>query len=199
MRRLGRTIRVGLLIYLVTLATVVAVEFLWPRDTLPDTAEAIVCLGGGASQDTLALESMARVERCIALYQAGIAPNLHFTGTIAAPLMAQIAQDAGVPGSAISVEETSRSTLQNALFTSRMVARDTDIVVVTTAYHLPRSWVAFRVMGYSDVSLSAAGEPSTRHRPVVREALAIWFNAGRVAMWWATPWLDLDVRERLLI
>lgn len=195
----GRLFRLGLLLYVQTLVVVVAVEFLWPRDVIPETAGAIVCLGGNASETELGRDSRERAERCVELFQAGAAPAIVFTGTTASPLMAEIARANGVPSEAIAVEGLSRSTLQNALFTTRVIAPETSIIVVSTAYHLPRAWIAFRVMGFDDLTLTAAGPPNARPRPLLREALALWFNAGRVALWWATPWLDADLREGLLI
>lgn len=195
----GRLFRLAVLLYVQTLVVLVAVEFLWPRDVIPAEAGAIVCLGGNATETELARNSRLRAERCVELFQAGAAPAIVFTGVTAAPLMADVARTSGVPEEAIAVEALSRSTLQNALFTARLIAPETHIIVVSDAYHLPRSWIAFRVMGFDDLSLNAAGSPILRPRQLLREALAMWFNAGRVVLWWTTPWLGAEVREALLI
>ncbi|WP_341861372.1 YdcF family protein [Gymnodinialimonas sp. 57CJ19] len=198
MNRAGQTLRLVLLIYLQTLLIVVAVEFFWPRDTLPASADAIICLGGSASQEALGVDATQRAARCVDLFQAGVAPAVIFSGTVAAPLMAEYTLAQGVPEDAVFVEDRSRSTLQNARFTAGMLAPDARVVVVSNAYHLPRSAVSFWVMGYRDVALAAAGPPSLRPRPLLREALAIWFNMGRVVLWWATPWMDEAPRTALL-
>lgn len=198
MIRVGKTLRLFLLIYLQTLVIVVAVELLWPRDTVLASADAIICLGGGATQDALGVEATQRAARCVALFQAGVAPEVIFSGTVAAPLMADYAVAQGVPEAVVSVEDHSRSTLQNARFTAAILAPDTRVVVVSNAYHLPRSAVSFWVMGYRDVSVAAAGPPSLRPRPLLREGLATWFNLGRVALWWATPWMNEGARTALL-
>lgn len=198
-RRLGWVIRLALITYLLTLAAVLGAEWAWPRDSLPAAADTIVCLGGAAFDGRLSTDSQSRAERCVALYQAGVAPAIVFTGAGAAFPMTDVAIAQGVPASAVGSEPFSYSTLQNALFTARFMSVSDRVVVVTNAYHLPRSWMSFKVMGYSDVTLVAADQRTTRPRPLLREPLAIWFNLGRAALWLATPWLDLDIREMLLV
>lgn len=198
MIRAGKTLRLFLLIYLQTLVIVVAAELLWERDTLPGSADAIVCLGGGATPDALGVDATQRAARCVELFEAGVAPTIIFTGTVAAPLMANYAIAQGVPQDVVFAEDRSRSTLQNARFTAGILDTDARVVVVSNAYHLPRSALSFWVMGYRDVSLAAAGAPSLRPRPLLREAIAIWFNMGRVGLWWATPWMDEVPRTALL-
>lgn len=198
-RRLLRPAAYALSIYGVTFCGVVAVELFWSRDVPQVSADTIVCLGGGAKDDRLEDSSAFRARQCIAVFEAGAAPRIMFTGTIAAPLMADLARARGVPEDAILVEEASRSTLQNALFTSEVIGTDGTIIVVTDAFHLPRSWVSFRVMGFEDQTLVASRAPNFNIKALAREALALWFNAGRVALWWATPWLPAETRAMLLI
>jgi uncharacterized SAM-binding protein YcdF (DUF218 family) len=196
--RRGWILRLALLLFLQTLVVITGVELFWPRDRLPAPAAALVCLGGGASRAALNEDSRARANRCAALYHAGVAPVIYFTGAVAAPLMAELAEAQDVPRTAIFVEDQSLSTLQNALFTSEMAPVDGRIAVVSSAYHLPRAAISFRVMGFREISLTAAGAPSLRPRPILREVLATWFNMGRVVLWWVTPWLDTDTRAALL-
>lgn len=198
-RRFGRFIRLCLILYAVTITGLVGVELFWSRDATPASARAIVCLGGGASETMLGESTRARVERCVALYDAGVAPMIHFIGRTAAPLMADLAQAQGVPIEAIGVDPFSRSTLQNALFMSRLMSTGDRVIVVSDAFHLPRSWVAFRLMGFDDVDIVPSAERVLRPRPLLREAAATWFNAARAALWAVTPWLDPELRENLLI
>lgn len=197
-RRLGRAIGLCIGVYLATLTVVVVVAWGWPVATLPERADAIVCLGGGSADGVLTRGSFERAVSCADLYADGAAPQIVMTGSMAGPLMAQVALDRGVPLDAIVVEPDSRSTLQNALFTAEIVPTDARIIVVTDAFHLPRSWVAYRVMGYDDIALSASSMARLQPRPLIREALAIWFNAGRIVIWWATPWLPAEDRAALL-
>ncbi|MBY4892089.1 YdcF family protein [Rhodobacteraceae bacterium N5(2021)] len=198
-RRLGRALRFVLLIYLGTFAAVVVTAYAWPEHSAPARADAIICLGAGSTPNTLTRNSYERAVTCADLFEAGVAPQIAFTGIVAAPLMAEIAVARGVPPEAILVEAESRSTLQNALFTARIVPETARIIVVTDAFHLPRSWVAFRVMGFEDIALDASAMPRLRLMPLLREAVAIWFNAGRIVVWAATPWLPEDARAALLI
>lgn len=199
MKRLFKLILVCALCYPLTLAAVIAAELTWPRDTLPDRAAVIVCLGGSATGPVIGDDSLRRAERCAALYLAGVAPQILFTGIASAPLMADVARAAGVPDTAMTEEAQSRSTLQNALFSGRIIAPEGRVIVVSDAYHLPRSWLAFRVMGFDDVSVAAAAAQAWNMGPLRREVLATWYNFGRAALWKITPWLDLETRERMLI
>ena len=202
MRRLGRVIRGFVLAYAATLAVVVLVAYGWSEDPpleRGEPADTIVCLGAGSSDNRLTRNSYERAATCADLYLEGAAPQIAFTGIVAAPLMADVALSRGVPAAAIVVEDASRSTLQNALFTAQIVPEDRHVIVVTDAFHLPRSWVAFRVMGYDNITLAASDMPRLRPMPLLREALAVWFNAGRIVIWWATPWLPDDTRAALLI
>ena len=91
-----------------------------------DTA---VVLGGGMHRDgRLAADTAIRVAEGVALYQAGKVGQLHMTGGGWSPLgitvgqsMARAALDAGVPPDAVTLEDLSQSTLQNAQFSLPML------------------------------------------------------------------------------
>lgn len=63
--------------------------------------------------------------------------------------MRDLALDAGVPETAIVLEGKSRTTLENAVNAAGIMAEHEwrDALVVTDALHLPRSLLAFRVVG----------------------------------------------------
>ncbi len=191
----------GLVIGLLMLtAAAISVHAVWLDRwaALPGPAETIVVLGGGVRADGApGPDSLRRVQQGIALWEAGLAPQILFTGghrnpdvTGLADGMARVALDAGVPDSAITTENASRSTLQNALFSTEIVppAAAGPVILVSDGYHLARAWASFRWAGYDPVSLSASsgfggGTPGEMARRVGRETLAWWFNAGRVALW----------------
>ncbi|GAB5446172.1 YdcF family protein [Gymnodinialimonas sp.] len=198
-RQFGRVLGFCLMVYVATMAVVAAVHVYWPSDSASAEAEAIVCLGGGSEDGVLFRSSGYRTLQCMALFEAGAAPRIVFTGSGAAPLMADYAAAQGVPREAMVVESDSRSTLQNALFTSRIVPPDARVIVVSDAYHLPRAFVAFRVMGFENIALAASTSRHLRLKSMAREAAAVWFNFARVVLWWATPWLPDNTREALLI
>ena len=136
---------------------------LYQADPEAPTADAIVILAGNAGKTGTGLsgETQARLDAGLALYQSGAAPVLVMTGggePAVAILMRDAALAAGVPASAILVEDQSRSTLQNALFTADIEALDAaaPIIIVTHKYHLPRSNASFRWAGFEDVTNYAA-------------------------------------------
>ena len=74
--------------------------------------------------------------------------------------MRTLALDLGVPAERIELEERSRNTFENALYTAVILRRRgwRRVAVVTDAFHMPRALYVFRRLG-----LDAVGEP-VRHR-----------------------------------
>jgi uncharacterized SAM-binding protein YcdF (DUF218 family) len=204
--------------YLVMSAAMLAWTFLWPEPDMADIkqADVIVCLGGGMAPDgTLAAPVLTRVERCVQLYEAGIAPNILFSGGTAAPdgpsaggQMMSYAMSLGVPQDSLIVEGLSQSTLQNALFSFdlELVFGADDLVIVTEAFHLPRSWLSFhwarwQISASNGKSFQLVMSEDVRRYPLTgavnwnilfRESLAIWFNAGRATAFSIAPDPPLD-------
>lgn len=153
--------------------------------------DAIICLGAGVDgAGRIDAAGHARAETCAGLARAGAAPVVIFTGApSAAQGMALAAQDAGLGPARVMLEQSARSTLQNALFSLALLPADARVIVVSEAFHLPRAWASFKVMGAGDV----ARFPSERLRRtedgsfalgmVIRESVALWFNAARFAAW----------------
>lgn len=125
-RRLGRGLRtlliVGLSLYAATHFGVRYWTYNWPEPTLPQQADAIVCLGGDQRRDmSVGPASEIRAEACTILFERGVAPVVLFTGAghnarSAAQAMADHAMSLGLPADVIGLEERSQSTLQNAYF-----------------------------------------------------------------------------------
>ena len=143
-------------------------------------------------------DTAARVRAGVALWQAGLAPRIHFTGASsrrfrrpdAGAQMRALALDLGVPPAAASAETRSLSTLQNALFSRPVLGplADRPVILVSDGYHLARAWASFRWAGYPEVRLAAASafgvtSPAEQARHLARETLAWWFNLARVAVW----------------
>jgi uncharacterized SAM-binding protein YcdF (DUF218 family) len=107
-------------------------------------ADAIVAVSGGDTE--------ARTDEAIRLYKAGWAPKLVFSGAAAdknspsnALIMQKRAIQQKVPRDAITIEEFSRTTSENALNTSKFI---TDggikrIILVTSTYHQRRAFLEF--------------------------------------------------------
>jgi uncharacterized SAM-binding protein YcdF (DUF218 family) len=139
-----------------------------PLDSIP-RAEAIVVLGGGTSNDQtipgeldgISIGSANRLLYAARLFRAGKAPLILFSGGV--PLLrrslsqgseaqaaVQLLKEWEVPGQAILLEDRSRSTRESALLSrqilqSRGISR---ILLVTSAYHMPRAAPVFRKLGF---------------------------------------------------
>ncbi len=75
-----------------------------------------------------------------------------------APIVARILVDLGVPADRIIVEDRSRDTRENALYTARIARREgfRDPVLVTSAYHMRRAAMEFRRAGVGATPCPAA-------------------------------------------
>lgn len=105
-------------------------------------ADAIVAISGG--------DTPARTQEAIRLYKAGWAPVLVFSGAALdssgpsnAAVMRVQALAAGVPDSAIIIEESAVDTAQNASQTVRLVSDARRIILVTSPYHQHRASLEF--------------------------------------------------------
>lgn len=117
--------------------------YLSPQDGLTK-ADAIVAISGGDTQ--------ARTKEAVRLYQEGWAKHLIFSGAAFDPnspsnaaAMAQAAEDAGVPATAIELDEIAANTRQNAAGVAAIVkAQDyQSIILVTSPYHQRRASIVF--------------------------------------------------------
>jgi uncharacterized SAM-binding protein YcdF (DUF218 family) len=173
----------------------------WLRDTLEDRnpvvadarllpkADAIVVLGGGDRYGWMARTDVdadelpySRVAAGARAYEAGRAPLVILSGgrggrQTEAEGMARAMQRLGVPASALLLEERSRDTRDNALFTAGLAqSRGVHhVLLVTSAVHMPRASLWFRDAGIA-VTPVAVPEPSP-HVDDVR-----WLPS-RAALW----------------
>lgn len=100
-------------------------------------ADAIIVVSGG--------DTKGRTMHGVDLYERGYAPKLIFSGAAKdqasisnAKAMMVIAAARGVPTEAISLEETSRDTKENAESTQAIAAQYKTIILVTSDYHQRR-------------------------------------------------------------
>lgn len=205
-RKLIWPVLIGAGLLLFTQGAVEAVDRYWPRHTAVPDADVIVCLGAGVTDTTgeLGPNSQQRVETCVDLYLAGKAPKLAFTGAASespigdvATQMAEYARTRGVPERALIVEPNSESTLQNALFTLRLIDNPSSVILVSNAFHLPRSWISFKLVGARDITLVATS-PRADAAWKRREALAIWFNLARFPVYLTADAFGVPYAETLL-
>ena len=141
-------------------------------------AEAIVVLGGGVSPASIGglypgLESGAdRVWHAARLFHASKAPLVLLTGgsdpshsaASEAEVMGQFMRDLGVPGQALVLENQSRNTSQNAEYSAEILAGQgiNRIVLVTSAYHMPRAKGLFEAQGLEVIPVATDHEVLSR-------------------------------------
>ncbi len=137
-----------------------------PRGPLP-LADAIVVLGGGAQaaqppRPTIQVPGATanRLLYAVKLYREGKAPIVILCGGSWAKqlppeseLMSQIIETMGVSPSAVVEESSSRNTYENAtavkmILTNRKIHR---ILLVTSAFHMPRALALFRNLGIETI------------------------------------------------
>lgn len=136
-----------------------------PPSPVPSVG-AIVVLGGGTRSADYPRpivevnEAGDRLSYAAALYHAGAADRILVTGGAIEFLtpegvnaegtdMAVALRALGVPDEAIRVEARSRNTYENALYSREMLAAEgiDDILLVTSAMHMPRSLPLFEAQG----------------------------------------------------
>ena len=107
-------------------------------------AEAIVVLGGGIGK----VESMAypdmydgadRLWHAARLYKAGKAPKVIVSGSNDLNASVPLLLDFGLPREAIVVDNESRNTYENSRFTEKLLGAKTKVLLVTSAWHMPRA------------------------------------------------------------
>ncbi len=118
--------------------------YLSPQDPLTKS-DAIVAISGG--------ETDARTAEAIKLYQDGLAPKVIFSGAAADPngpsnaqTMARTAIAAGVPSTAVSLDELATDTRGNAAGVAKIAVDENirSIILVTSPYHQRRANLDFR-------------------------------------------------------
>ncbi|HEY2003671.1 MAG TPA: YdcF family protein [Candidatus Saccharimonadia bacterium] len=178
---------VGVLVFTLVMAVLASGFFfgvgyyLSPQSPLAKS-DAIVAISGGDTE--------ARTAEAVSLYEAGWAPHLIFSGAAAdasgpsnARVMATDAESAGVPKSAIQLDEVSANTEQNAADVATIIHNQDyrSIILVTSPYHQRRAYTVFR---------RALGSTFTiiNHSSIDQQ----W----RRARWWATAYSrDLTMQE----
>jgi uncharacterized SAM-binding protein YcdF (DUF218 family) len=137
---------VWLVVFVIFLIIVLPLAIGWylsPQDPL-EKVDAIVVVSGG--------DNDARISKGVQLYKEGWAPVLIFSGAAAegdvsnAQAMATIAARDGVPEDAILIEERSKTTAENATFTSDLLKQKgyNSFILVTSPYHQRRTYELFK-------------------------------------------------------
>lgn len=136
-------------------------------------ADAIVAISGG--------DTSARTHEAVRLYMQGWADNLVVSGAALDPrgpsnaaTMRREAIDAGVPASAILVDELSQDTNGNALGVAQLAKQHGlhTIIVVTSPYHQRRASIVFGRAFVGIGSVRNHATPDDKYWP---------------SMWWTQP------------
>lgn len=117
--------------------------YLSPQDPL-EKVDAIVVVSGG--------DNDLRIKKGVELYKEGWAPVLVFSGAAKegdvsnALAMERIAIKSGVPTDSILIEEKSKTTAENATFTSDLLRKNNlqSFILVTSPYHQRRTYELFK-------------------------------------------------------
>lgn len=174
--------------------------------------DAIIVLGGGVDPDgVLAYSSRRRVAAAARLQKAGQARHLILAGGVApgdpgppaAQLMRDHARALGVPDPALILEERSVSTFENLRFALEIArARGFErLALLTDAFHLERArrlaaWLGAPAVRPVAVDGLRFEDPGGRVWSILREALAWWFNLGKVAAWEALALAGIEEGAR---
>ena len=149
-------------------------------------ADVIIVLGAGLDQFGQPTASLvARAIHAASLYQVGFADKVLCSGGVTrnnfpseATICAQILENAGLPRSAVELEEKSRSTQENAIQSIQWMSERSvrTAIVVSSSYHLWRASWLFHRLGY-DVYTSPAPAnylgPTRYFHSLLREVLAV--------------------------
>jgi uncharacterized SAM-binding protein YcdF (DUF218 family) len=151
--------------------------------------DAIIVLGSAVYPGERPSPSLnARTQHAIALYRAGYASALIFCGGLGgnppseAEMMRRIAAKAGVPASALFLDDQSRSTEENlANAKAIMHARGwRSAIVVSDPFHIYRAEIIAR-----DLGIEAYGSPARNSPTFTRPQMRVWYTSREaVALVW---------------
>lgn len=184
-RGILRFLLVTFALWLLVIAVLALAVILYGRVDNSRPSDVIVVLGAGLRRDNQPnLALIRRSEQGALLYHEGIAPYIVCSGGYAigrtrseADACREILEDNGVPASAIIMEDASRSTEENALYTHAIMDERgwQTAVIVSDGYHMLRAQWIFTIEGIDIVTSPAPTRPrlSTYFTAVVREVVAL--------------------------
>jgi uncharacterized SAM-binding protein YcdF (DUF218 family) len=181
-----------------------------PVSELP-AAEVAVVLGGGIDSGPPSWpypnlgEAADRAWHGARLYRAGRAESLILSGgrlgwqgegAPESEAMRKFLNDLGVPDAVLQVEDRSRSTRENALYSAELIRAQgyAQVLLVTSALHMPRALASFRAVGIEATPAPCDFEV----KPAPLHALRWMPDAGALAAstralkeylgWWMYRW-----------
>jgi uncharacterized SAM-binding protein YcdF (DUF218 family) len=165
----------------------------YPAKALSVVPEAdVILLLGGSMRGYTHMGSLSdlnqhadRLVHAVALYKAGKAPQLLLSGGSApgevseARQMADVLEVMGVPPGDILLEEQSRDTYGNALYSAPLLRERglEQVLLVTSAFHMPRAVATFEAQG-----LTVIPAPADFKRLVRQSIVPAWLpGSGNLA------------------
>ena len=148
-------------------------------------ADVIVVLGAKAFPDGTPSDALAdRVRTACALYRAGLAPRLLFSGGPGEPAaMQRLAASLGVPAAAVLRDDAGVNTESTVRNTAALLQSPTRILAVSHFYHLPRIKMTYQRYGREVYTVPCIDSvPRSMPFNVAREVAAFWrYYLRRVA------------------
>jgi len=154
------------------------------------SGDVIVVLGGNTQSNRsnwfepyIRLTAVDRIDRAGDLYFAQKAPKIVVSGgSLEGPVseahgMARVLRQKAVPEAAIILENNSRNTYENALFSKKIFEQQkfSQVLVVTSALHMPRAIATFRKLGIDAIAAGMAPQIT----PPTSIALNLWLPHTR--------------------
>lgn len=186
--RLVRALLIILVVWMVICVALAGIVYAYSRSDGAQTADVIVVLGAGLRRDGRPGPALLRRgARAAELYAEGYAPRLICSGGYPvrntrseADACREVLMANGVPQDAILLEDRSRSTEENALYTDEiMQANDwQSALVVTDGYHMLRARWIFALQGLNIYTSPAPDPPLINHIiSMGREVVALHWQA----------------------
>lgn len=168
-RRLWRGVRLLMALWLLSVAVLVAAIVVYSRSDQAQTADVIVVLGAGLNPNNRPGPALIRrTAQGAALWHDGTASHIICAGGYGvnrtrseADACAELLRGHGVPQSAILLEDRSRSTEENALYTRELMQAHhwQTAVIVSDGYHLLRAHWLFNGVGITNYPSPAESPP----------------------------------------
>jgi uncharacterized SAM-binding protein YcdF (DUF218 family) len=182
-------------VWLLVCVVIAGVVYAYGLTDRAEPADVIIVLGSGLNRNLTPGPSLRnRSEHAAALWRDGYAPMVICSGGYArwatrseADGCAEVLRENGVPTEAIILEERSRSTEENAVY-SQEIMRERgweSALIVSDGYHLLRATWIFSQQGYTDFSTSPATDtPRTVNliMGVAREVVALHWQVIKTVL-----------------
>jgi len=176
------------LIWMATGLPILIDNFLVKSDS-PIQGDAIVCIGGGLTEDNLPSEQgWSRIYASVQLYVDGYAPKIIFTGGGAAKITeaeiyAEAARWLGCPQDAIVIEPKANRTAEHPLnilkIKNMKISRDCPLNIVTSPLHSKRTFLCFKKNNFKNIQLITSYASKKLDSAIVRSLKRSQFDDFR--------------------